>query len=197
MVSLKWYRSRRAFILANRERLVRDSGGCYYHCVSSAPEASWGEEALAAAEASGLWLEDSVRSPLWSEGALGQQAGALGPRLASTLCFWQCSSGSSSTGCKPSSPSLFRRCSVGDENDQGRVLDQLPKARTEARRRWMLWAERGGGELYPRMSHLDWGEGKGGLSQVMGSVLPGSRVEKDPEAKPGLCWAESFLETIL
>lgn len=47
------------------------------------------------------------------------------------------------------------------------------------------------------MSHLDWGEGKGGLSQVMGSVLPGSRVEKDPEAKPGLCWAESFLETIL
>lgn len=88
MVSLKWCRSRRALILANREHLVSDGGGCYYHCVSSEPGASWGEEALAAAEASGSWLEDSVRSPLWSEGALGRQAGALGPCLASTLCFW-------------------------------------------------------------------------------------------------------------
>lgn len=42
------------------------------------------------------------------------------------------------------------------------------------------------------MSHLDWGEEKGGFSQVLGSALSGLGNEKDPEAKPGLCWAGSF-----
>ena len=47
------------------------------------------------------------------------------------------------------------------------------------------------------MSHLDWVERKGGLSQLVGSVLPGSGVEKDPEAKPDLCWEGHFLKTTL
>lgn len=76
VVRRQWSCSCGALSLVPRKDLVSDSGTCHHQGVLFAPESSWGGEAVAAAEAGGLWLEVSACCPLWSEGMPGWRQGS-------------------------------------------------------------------------------------------------------------------------